>query len=902
MEDRFVIIDGNSLINRAYYAMQRPMTTKDGIYTQGIYGFLNMLNKIMEEYEPGYIAVAWDKKAPTFRHKAYEGYKAGRRRMPPELAMEMPITKEIMEALNITNLELEGFEADDIIGTLAKRGESEGLEPLVITGDKDALQLASDKTSVLVTKRGISEFDLYDDKKMMERYELTPEQFIDLKGLMGDSSDNLPGIPGVGEKTGIKLLKQFGSVAELLSRTDEIKNAKLRQKVEDNAQQAAMCRRLAQIETNAPVEVDIKDLKVQEPDYEKLVEIFKKLEFHSFLKKLQAKGVDVSGVDDAKRVKDDPSSYSRTKITDAGELKDALKDDGAIGSISDGETVIIKVFGNNDHIEEPVTKGIALLHGKDYFYIRTDGEDAGEMERSLIDFLNSRKLRTAGHDLAQDYYTLIYKGVKKLDTAYDTAVAEYALDASASKYELKRLALDRAGIDIRDEKDVLEDTAQIDMLSDDSDTYSDYGFEWCRAVKLVYEGQKGLLKQQELDKLCEEVEFPLVEVLSGMEVSGVNVDEEVLTKIGEQLQAEADSLQDKIYEEAGEEFNINSPVQLGNILFEKLGLPAGKKTKRGYSTSADVLEKLRDKAPIVDNILEYRTVTKLKSTYVDGLKPLISSDGKIHAHYQQTVAATGRLSCTEPNLQNIPVRSEMGRILRKAFNAGEGCVFTGADYSQVELRVLAHMSGDENLINAFNNGEDIHRTTAARVFDIPYDKVTKLDRSRAKAVNFGVVYGMSGFGLAEEIHVSRREAEQYIAEYFVKHPDVKKFMDEQIKFCKENRYSKTILGRRRYINEINSSNYMTRQLGERLAMNSPIQGTAADIIKIAMNKVYNDLRDRGMKSKLVLQIHDELIIRTAEDELDDVKAILKEDMEHAMDLKVKLVCDMNSAYTWYDLK
>jgi DNA polymerase-1 len=902
MEDRFVIIDGNSLINRAYYAMQRPMTTKDGVYTQGIYGFLNMLNKIMEEYEPGYIAVAWDKKAPTFRHKAYDGYKAGRRRMPPELAMEMPIAKEIMEALNITNLELEGFEADDIIGTLAKRGEEADLKPLVITGDKDALQLASDKTHVLVTKKGISEFDLYDDKKMMERYELTPEQFIDLKGLMGDSSDNLPGIPGVGEKTGIKLLKQFGSVAELLSRTDEIKNEKLRQKVEDNAQQAAMCRRLAQIETNAPVEVDLEDLKVKEPDYDRLIEIFKRLEFHSFLKKLQAKGIDVSGAADVRREKDDPESYTRTKISDAAALEEALSGTGAIGGISDGETLVIKVFGNNDHIEEPVIKGIALLHDSDYFYIRTDTEDGAAMEKAFIDFLNSRKLRTAGHDLSADYYSLIYKGVKKLDTAYDTAVAEYVLDASASKYELTRLATERAGIDIRDEKAIFEDTAQIDLLSDDSDTYADYGFEWCRAVRLVYEGQKGLLRDEKLDSLCEDVEFPLVEVLSGMEVSGVNVDEDVLSQIGEQLQAEADTLQEKIYEEAGEEFNINSPVQLSHILFEKLGLPAGKKTKRGYSTSAEVLEKLRDKAPVVDHILEFRTVTKLKSTYVDGLKPLISSDGKIHAHYQQTVAATGRLSCTEPNLQNIPVRSELGRILRKAFNAGEGCVFTGADYSQVELRVLAHMSGDENLISAFNNGEDIHRTTASRVFDIPYDEVTKLDRSRAKAVNFGIVYGMSSFGLAEEIHVSRREAEQYIAEYFVKHPDVKKFMDEQIRFCKENRYSRTILGRRRYINEINSSNYMTRQLGERLAMNSPIQGTAADIIKIAMNKVYNDLREKGMKSELVMQIHDELIIRTAEDELDEVKAILKEDMEHAMDLKVRLICDMNSAYTWYDLK
>ena len=901
MEDRIVIIDGNSLINRAYYAMQRPMITKDGVYTQGVYGFLNMLNKIIKDYEPGYITVAWDKKAPTFRHQQYEGYKTGRKRMPPELAMEMPIAKELMEALNITNLSIDGFEADDIIGTVARIGEEEGLSPLIVTGDKDALQLATEKTHVLITKKGISQFEIYDAAKMEEVYGLTPTQFIDLKGLMGDSSDNYPGIPGVGEKTGIKLIKQFGSVAELLANTDQIKGDKLRQKVEENAQLAAMSRTLAEIETHVPLDIDLEDLKYKEPDYDKIIPLFTKLEFRSFLAKLKSQGVDLAETAEVKRVKDDPADYSRTRVDSLSGLNDLLSK-GALSCLPPGSTLIIRLFGNYDHVAAPESTGIALLHDKDYWYVDLETEDGPAMKQAFIDYLNRADVKLAGHDLSGTDYTLIFDGVKRLKTAYDTAVAEYVLDASASSYELSRLATDRAGITIKSEKDLKEETAQINLLGDNAAPMEEYGFEWCRAVKLVYEGQKGLLKGEDLEKLCSDVEFPLVEVLAGMEAEGVYVDGNVLSEIGEVLEGSANMLQEQIFGLAGQEFNIYSPIQLGKVLFEDMGLPAGKKTKRGYSTSADVLEKLKDKSPIIDLILEYRTVTKLKSTYVDGLRPLISSDGRIHPHFQQTVASTGRLSCTQPNLQNIPVRTEMGRQLRKAFVAGPGCLFTGADYSQVELRVLAHMSGDQTLIDAFNNGDDIHRITAARVFNIPYDQVTKLDRSRAKAVNFGVIYGMSGFGLSEEIHVSRKEAEQYIAEYFIKHPDVKKFMDDAVKFAKANRYSKTILGRRRYINEINAANYMTRQLGERLAMNSPIQGSAADIIKIAMNKVYNDLMDQGLKSRLVLQIHDELIIRTTEDELDKVKALLKKDMEEAMDLKVQLLCDMNSAYSWYDLK
>jgi len=882
MEKRIVIIDGNSLMNRAYYAMQRPMMTREGVYTQGIYGFLNMLNKIMNDYEPGYIAVAWDRKTPTFRHKEYDAYKAGRRKMPPELAMEFPLIKDILDAMKIRQMELDGFEADDIIGTVAKRSEREGLDPLIITGDKDALQLASDKIKVMVTKRGISEFDLYDKDKMLERYHLTPEQFIDLKGLMGDQSDNIPGIPGIGEKTGIKLLEEFGSVAELIANTEKISAVKLREKVEDNADLAVMSRRLATIITDVPVEYETDELKVQEPDVDRLVDLYQKLELNSFLKKLSA---DTGSAVEA----DDPSDYAR-RVLSVSELKEIDLN---------GKEVFLHVFGNGDHVNDPVVTGIALLDGKDYYYIKiADGAEFAEAAAALA----KARVTISGHSLSQDLYMLMKGGYEDPKPGFDTEIAAYLLDPSKSGYELKVLVLEEFRIEIRTDKEFSKEAAQTDLLGENDKLFEERGFEILRFSSLLKAPMEKKLADFGMTDLMKNVEMKVVPVLASMEVEGMSVDKSMLSETGEQLDVRIKELEQGIYDATGEVFNINSPKQLGDVLFGKLGLPSGKKTKSGYSTSADILEKVKDEHPSVAMVLEYRTLTKLRSTYVDGLVPLIGKDGKIHCHFQQTVAATGRLSCTEPNLQNIPVRQELGRTLRKAFVAEEGRTFLGADYSQIELRLMAHLSGDPALIEAFNNGEDIHRKTASRVFGIDYDKVTKLDRSRAKAVNFGIIYGMSGFGLAQDIHVSRKEAEQYIADYFEKHKDVKAYMDGQVEHAKETGYSETILGRRRYIPEIRSGNFMVRQLGERLAMNSPIQGSAADIIKIAMVRVYEEIRKRGLRSRLILQIHDELIIDTFDEEKEEIRELLKTCMEDAMQLKVKLLCDMGEAKNWYDLK
>ncbi|MBR2546972.1 MAG: DNA polymerase I [Eubacterium sp.] len=886
MNGKFIIIDGNSLMNRAYYAMQRPMITREGIYTQGIFGFLNMLNKLEQDEQPEYIAVAWDRKSPTFRHEEYKEYKAGRRKMPPELAMEFPLIKDILSAMNIKQLEIDGFEADDIIGTLAKDSEEKGLSPLVVTGDKDALQLASDRTRIMITRKGITEFDLYDRETMLERYELTPEQFIDLKGLMGDQSDNIPGIPGVGEKTGIKLLKEFGSVAELLARSEEIKPEKLRQKVEENASLAAMSRRLATIITNVPIEYEYEDMRVRQPDVDRLVDLYSRLELNSFLKKLDtgASGSGGTAADDGR------SAISTMQIT-AEKL-------GSL-DIQDGSEIWLKVFGNNDHLNEPVIDGYSILIGDTCMYLKSDGE---ETDKAVVGFLSDRKLMICGHSLSSDAYMLLKKGLPDFRAGYDSELAAYMLDPSKSSYDIKILSLEELRHEMESDREFSKKVSQTDMLGGCDKEYMERGADILWASRALSEIQKPKIKSFGMEDIYRDLELPLIEVLASMEARGVYVDKSMLTEIGQDLSQEAERLEHAIYELAGEEFNINSTRQLGDILFEKLGLPAGKKTKTGYSTSADILEKIQDKHPIIALILQYRTITKLYSTYVEGLKPLIGNDGKIHCHYQQTVAATGRLSCTEPNLQNIPVRQEQGRLLRKAFVAGEGNVFVGADYSQIELRLMAHLSGDENLISAFNNEEDIHRKTASRVFNIPYDQVTKEDRSRAKAVNFGIIYGMSGFGLSQDIHVSRSEAERYIQEYFDKHPKVKSYLDDSVRSAKANTYSETLLGRRRYIPEITSSNYMVRQLGERLAMNSPIQGSAADIIKIAMRDVFRELKDRKLKSALVLQIHDELIIETAEDEKAVVEELLKRNMEHAMELSVKLTVDMNSAYSWYDLK
>ena len=898
---RIALIDGNSLINRAYYAMRNPMITKDGIYTHGIFGFINMMDKIIRDYGPEYMAIAFDMKAPTFRHEQYDEYKAGRRKMPPELAMEIPILKDILDAMNIRRVELEGYEADDIIGTLAKMSEEHGLETFVFTGDKDQLQLATDDTKIVYTKRGVSDFDIFDHDSFCEAYGFTPLQFIDYKGLAGDSSDNIPGIPGVGGKTATKLIQQFGSVEDIIAAVDDIKPAGLQAKVRDNAQQAMMSKRLATIMTQVPLDIGVEDCLMKEPDYDRLIEIYKKLEFNRFLSRLK---VNQSG--------DDESAFAETSVEDAKAEEKIDRESIEKLTVSSKEQLddihlsgktAIKVFGDGNHIAAPHIDCISVMNGEKYYFFR-DGALDGFGDWLGREMTSDNPPAFVGHDLKTSYYMLMsVYGLEGFSTEFDTAIAQYVLDSGRSNYELPALSNEYLHTSLPEEKEVAASGAQLDMFSDSLAVYSDYGFDICAAVMDLETLQKAQISAQKLETLLYDVELPLIEVMAEMEKEGFRTDREFLAEFGETLAGEIDRLAGSIHDMAGEEFNINSTQQLGDILFEKLGLKHGKKNKKGYSTSAEVLEKIKNDHPIVPAILEYRTLTKLKSTYVDGLIPLINEDGKIHAHFQQTVTATGRISCTEPNLQNIPIRQELGRQLRKAFvPETDECLLIGADYSQIELRVLAHMADDAALIDAFNKGEDIHRATAANVLGIPESEITPAERSRAKAVNFGVIYGMSAFGLSGELDISRKEAEDYINAYFEKHVQVKKFMDDSVAFAKAEGYVTTLLGRKRYIKEINAPNYMVRQIGERLAMNSPIQGSAADIIKIAMIRVYDAIRKAGLKSKLILQIHDELVINTYPDEKETVEKLLVENMESAYKLAVELKADLNEGRNWYELK
>lgn len=887
MEKRIIIIDGNSLINRAYYAIQNPMMTKEGIYTQGIYGFLNMLEKMKAEHPSGYLVVTFDMKGPTFRHEEYKEYKAGRKKMPPELAMQIPLLKDVLDAMKIKRVEMEGFEADDIIGTLSVKAEEAGLSPLIITGDKDELQLTTDVTKVMITRRGISQFEMYDRDAMVEEYGFPPELFVDYKGLMGDPSDNIPGIPGVGEKTAQKLVMEYGTVENLLEHTDELRG-KLKTTVEENASLALMSKRLATINTKIPMEVDFEEYVLEDPDHDKLVSIYTKLEFNSFLKRM-GKDLSPEEQEEANTFKELPTEpVIIERAPEMRKLSEEMKPD---------TYTVIKLFGDDNHRDEPKVLGASVLIGNKYFYVDLS---VREVEQEFVKVLNNKRPGFMGHGLKKDYYLLMNLGIMEMETVFDTAIAQYVLDPGRSNYALTTLSQEYFRTNIQDEKEFLAESGQLSFLDDARQKYSDYGLKWCALVAQLAIPQGEEIKRQELEEVYHKVELPLVQVMAYMEYIGFRVDRQVLEEIGKDITGRIDDLTEEIHDLAGETFNIKSPVQLGPILFEKLGLPAGKKTKRGYSTSADILERIRDKHPIVPLILEYRTLTKLSGTYVDGLIPLIHKDGKIHAHFNQTITATGRISSSDPNLQNIPIRQEEGRKIRRAFvPSSPDYILLSADYSQIELRVLAHLSEDPLLIEAFNAGEDIHRATAARVLGVPDDEITIEERSRAKAVNFGVIYGMSAFGLSTNLNITRQEADAYIKEYFAKHRKVKEYMDNQVAFCKAHGFVRTIVGRKRIISEISASNYMVRQMGERLAMNSPIQGSAADIIKIAMVNIHKALVSH--KSRLILQVHDELIVETHLDELSEVEKILVESMENAMKLKVKLAVDVNMGSNWFEL-
>lgn len=871
--DKLVIIDGNSLLFRSYFAM-RPMVTKDGLHTQGIFAFINSLEKIIDEFKPDYIVVAFDVGKKTFRHKVYQDYKAGRQKTPKELLDEIPILHDILSAMNIKIMELEMYEADDIIGTVTKEASALGIKSMVITGDKDELQLIDENVRVLINKRGMTEFDIYDEEAMKERYGLTPLQFIDLKGLMGDSSDNLPGVYGVGEKKGISLLKEYKTLDNIIKNKDEIKG-KLGENIRENVDDALMTRELATINRDVPIDIIWDELIYEEPDYKKLSEIYKKLEFNSFLKKLPAEGDSSES--------EFESDYLNIKTVNMNEF---------LTSLSENDIIFIHIKDNNDHLDKASIETFSIFAPDKNIFSSITTFDIDEL-RKILEQIISLKCEVAGHGLKDSLYSLksIYGSlIDRLMIKHDTEVAEYILEPNRSRYDVDKMLLSYYGdvINQEDEDGEEHDFVKKNLLA-----------TWKIMLKQVE-----LIEENGLSRIFSECELPLIQVLSEMEVNGIKVDEGKLIQIGKELDHKISTLSEEIKRLSGKSFNISSPKQLATVLFDEMKLPYPSKItgKTKYSTSKDILEKISDEHEIIPMILSYRKYTKLKSTYIDGLIKLIAKDGRIHPHFQQTVAATGRLSCTEPNLQNIPFRDDYGRLIRKAFVADKDMILVSADYSQIELRILASLSRDEEMIKAFNEGKDIHRITASRVFDVPIDEVTPELRSRAKAVNFGIIYGMSGFGLSEDIHVSRREAEKYIKDYFDKHPAVKQYLDEQIETGRKERMVRTLYGRIRQIPEFASRKYMEREQAKRLAMNTPIQGTAADIIKFAMNSVYRALIDNDMKSRLILQIHDELIIEAYKEELVEVKKILKDKMESATDLAVKLITDINSNESWYDMK
>lgn len=890
-KEKLMLIDGNSLLHRAFHALP-PLATKDGIYTNGVYGFLTMLYKIVDEYDPEYIGVAFDMKGATFRHKEFKDYKAGRKKTPNELAGQFDILKEVLDKLNIYRIELEGFEADDLVGTMAKRGEEEGLEVIAVSGDKDYLQLVSEKTKVLITRKGISNLEIYDTDKLFDRYEVTPTQFIDLKGLMGDKSDNIPGVPGVGEKTGIKLLKQFGSIEGIYEDIEKVKGKKLKEKLIENRQQAFMSKKLATIITHVPIDINKEKLKKEEADNKELYSLYKKLEFNSLLKKID-KNDFMDNISDGK--------YGEKILVNNMEQIEEVIDD-----IKKENNMYLKflIDGDNPLSDKILGLGIKSDSNKTY-YINFDENNSDKIIKAMKEIFENKEVRKIGHNLKRDILVLLRYGININGIEFDSMIGQYILNPSESKYELKSIAEGYLQMAIKNKEDLLGKGKRAKKFEDIS---LDERVNYCtNQLDIIFNSRKPIetkIKDYDMEQLFYEVELPLIEVLANMEFEGFTVDIDKLEESSQDLNNRIEELTETIYDMAGEEFNINSPKQLGNILFERLELPVIKKTKTGYSTSVQVLEKLEKKHPIIEKIMDYRQITKLKSTYIDGLRDLINKDtNKVHSSFNQTITTTGRISSTEPNLQNIPIRTEEGRKIRKFFVASnEDYTLVDADYSQIELRVLAHIADDPKLKEAFFSEDDIHTKTASEVFNVPKEEVTSLMRSRAKAVNFGIVYGISDFGLSRDLDITKKEAKKYIDNYLENYQRVKEYMDNIVDEGKDNGYVKTILNRRRYLPELKSRNYNIRSFGERTAMNTPIQGSAADIIKIAMVKVYNELKKRGMKSKLILQVHDELIIETHKDELKEVKHLLKDLMEKAVDLKVPLKVDMETGDSWYETK
>ncbi|MFQ9887613.1 MAG: DNA polymerase I [Monoglobus pectinilyticus] len=869
---RLLIVDGNSILNRAYYGI-RPLSAPDGTPTNAVYGFLNILLKYLEEETPDYLGVAFDLKAPTFRHKMFDDYKAQRKPAPDDFIVQIPIMKEVLSAMDCKCIELEGYEADDIIGTVSKICDENDVSCSILTGDKDDLQLSSDNTVVklVVTRMGNTTTTPYDYNAVIEKFGVTPSECIDVKGLAGDPSDNIPGVKGVGEKTAVSLIEKYQSIENIYDKIDEIEvTNSVRTKLKNDKDMAFLSKKLATIIRDVPIDFKFEDYKFEEPDEKKLSEIFIRLNFKSFLKRLNLKGV--------------------------------AEDERVIETIS-SDCEKIDISGAEIMLKDADSVYYYLNSGMDKMYFSKDGKKVCCCtcdDNFLKSFFENERISKLGYDIKNDIIRLNDKNIKFNGIGFDVLIAAYINNPTRTKYDLDILCFDYLGMNMPSSN--IEEDGQISMDLGNEDSNDDAGV--LAAIIKLKNFFEADIKKNEQEDLYYKIELPLVEVLADMQITGMYVDKSELEKFGNMLKSRIEVLTSEIYDYAGEEFNINSPKQLGNILFEKLSLPHGKKTKSGYSTNIDVLNKLMGEHPIIEDIMEYRTLTKLNSTYVDSLISIINPvTGRIHSSFNQTVTATGRISSTEPNLQNIPVRTDIGREIRKMFTAeGDNRVLVDADYSQIELRVLADISGDENMCGAFRNNIDIHRQTASQVFDVPLDEVDSTMRFRAKAVNFGIVYGIGAFSLAQDLKISRKEADQYIKHYLEHYPKVDEYMKNIVEKAKEDGYVTTMYNRRRYLPELKASNKITQAFGERVAMNAPIQGTAADIIKIAMVNVYNRLKREGLKSKLVLQVHDELIVEAVSDEKEAVERVVREEMQNAAKLKVPLIVDLNVGHSWYDTK
>lgn len=883
MSEKLLLIDGHSILNRAFYGVP-PLNNAAGIPTNAIYGFLNIMFKIIDEEKPDYITVAFDLKEPTFRHKMYAEYKGTRKPMPEELHKQVPLIKETLKAMGIKTVELAGYEADDLLGTLAGLGEKKGLDVSVLSGDRDLLQLATKKVKIRIpkTKKGQTEIEDYYEDDVVKTYGVTPVEFIDLKALMGDTADNIPGVPGVGEKTATAIITEYKNIENAYANVENIKPARAKNSLSEHYDMAVLSKKLATINVEAPIEYNFEEAKTSNFYTPEAYELFKKYEFKSMLLRF-----------DSETVADANDEVEYREITEFAEINNFFD------NIIDNKMSVALELTGDTHI-----RGISVTTENETAYI----EECGFFTSSMLE----EKVYAIVKNCKEIYFAGLKEQLHLLDNTYelenkkelyDTEIGSYILNPNRDSYEYDSLYSEynpKRGISSR--TDILAKMTPQVAYEKDHDAFVKYVTTKTYAIFTYATKINEQIKADDMWKLYTDIEMPLVYVLYEMQKNGIRVNKEELKEYGDKLQVRIEELEQSIHRLADDDFNINSPKQLGEVLFVKMGLPNGKKTKTGYSTSADVLEKIKNEHEIVPQILEYRQLVKLKSTYADGLENYICDDGRIHGKFNQTITATGRISSTDPNLQNIPIRMELGREIRKVFVPEEGYRFIDADYSQIELRVLAHMSDDRHLIEAYNSDEDIHKITASQVFKVPLDEVTPRLRSNAKAVNFGIVYGISSFGLSEDLSISKKEAAEYIKSYFENYGRVKEFMDETVEHAKENGYVVTLFNRRRPVPELKSGNFMTREFGKRIAMNSPIQGTAADIIKIAMINVYKRLKRENLKSRLLLQIHDELLIEALDNEIVRVKQIMEEEMVNAVKLKVALQIDMHEGNSWFDAK